>query len=152
MNRLLKVAFAAGLCIVSVAGAAYAQAKPEDLLKYRQGVMRAVAFQYGPLTGVAKGEAPWSPAMARKAVNLAALAVIAGDVFPPASQNIPHSDAKPEIWSKADDFKKALAAFQAETAKLATLARAGNADAIKAQIPAVGKACGGCHDDFRVKR
>ena len=51
-----------------------------------------------------------------------------------------------------DLFKKALAAFQAETAKLAGLARAGNADAIKAQIPAVGKTCGGCHDDFRVKR
>ena len=90
--------------------------------------------------------------MAQKAVNLAALAVIAADVFPPASQGIPHSDAKPEIWSKADDFKKALAAFQAETAKLAGLARAGNADAIKAQISAVGKTCGGCHDDFRVKR
>lgn len=152
MNRLLKVAFTAGLCAVSVAGAAYAQAKPEDLLKYRQGVMRAVAFQYGPLTGVAKGEAPWSPAMAQKAVNLAALAVIAGDVFPPASQGIPHSDAKSEIWAKGDDFKKGMAAFQAETAKLAGLAKAGNADAIKAQIPAVGKTCGGCHDTFRVKR
>lgn len=152
MNRSLKVAFAAALCVVSVAGAAHAQAKPEDLLKYRQGVMRAVAFQNGPLNAFAKGEAPWSPAMAQKAANLAALATIAGDVFPPASQNIPNSDAKPEVWSKADDFKKAMAAFQAETAKLADLAKAGNADAIKAQIPAVGKTCGGCHDNFRVKR
>ena len=152
MNRLLKVAAAAVLGVVAVAGAAYAQAKPEDLLKYRQGVMRAVAFQNGPLNAFAKGEAPWSPAMAQKAVNMAALAVIAGDIFSPASQNIPNSDAKPEIWSKADDFKKALTAFQTETAKLAELARGGNAEAIKAQIPAVGKTCGGCHDTFRVKR
>ncbi len=152
MNRLLKVAFAAGLGVVSVAGAAYAQAKPEDLLKYRQGVMRAVAFQNGPLNAFAKGEAPWSPAMAQRAANLAALAVIAGDVFSPASRNIPNSDAKPEVWSKPDDFKQALAAFQAETAKLADLARGGNAEAIKAQLLAVGKTCGACHDDFRVKR
>ena len=152
MNRLLKIAVAAAFGVVSVAGMAYAQAKPEDLLKYRQGVMRGVAFQNGPLNAFAKGEVPWSPALAQRAANLAALAVVAGDVFSPASQNIPNSDAKPEIWAKPDDFKKALAAFQAETAKLGELARGGNADAIKAQIAAVGKTCGGCHDNFRVKR
>ena len=152
MSRLLKVTVAAGLLVAFGATIAYAQAKPEHLLKYRQGVMRAQAFQFGPLTGVAKGEAQWGPAMAQKAANLAALAVIAGDVFSPASKDLANSDAKPEIWSKPDDFKKVLAAYQAETAKLADLAKAGNVEAIKAQINAVGKACGACHEDFVVKR
>ena len=152
MSRLLKTTIAAGLLLAFGAAIAHAQVKPENLLKYRQGVMRAQAFQFGPLTGVAKGEVQWSPAMAQKAVNLAALAVIAGDVFSPASQNIPNSAAKPEIWTKPDDFKKVMAAYQAETAKLADLAKAGNVDAIKAQINAVGKACGACHEDFQVKR
>lgn len=152
MSRLLKTAIAAGLLVAFGAGVAYAQPKPEHLLKYRQGVMRAQAFQFGPLTGVVKGEAQWGPAMAQKAVNLAALSVIAGDVFSPASQNIPDSAAKPEIWSKPDDFKMKMTAYQAETAKLADLAKAGNVEAIKAQINAVGKACGACHDDFVVKR
>lgn len=152
MSRLLKTTIAAGLLVAFGATIAYAQVKPEHLLKYRQGVMRAVAFQFGPLTGVAKGEAQWSPAMAQKAANLAALAVIADDVFPPASKDLANSDAKPEIWAKPDDFKMKLTAFKTETAKLGDLAKAGNVDAIKAQINAVGKACGACHDDYRVKR
>jgi cytochrome c556 len=131
---------------------AYAQVQPEHRLKYRQGVMRAVAFQFGPLTGVAKGEVQWGPAMAQRAANLAALAVIAEDVFPAASKDIPNSDAKPEIWANPDAFKAKVTAFKSETAKLAELAKAGNVDAIKAQITATGKTCGGCHDDFRVKR
>ncbi len=152
MIRLLKTTIAAGALIALGAGMAYAQANPANLLKYRQGVMRAVAFQFGPLTGVAKGEIPWGPALAQKAANLAALAVIAEDVFPAASKDIPDSDAKPEIWAKPDDFKAKMTAFKAETAKLADLAKAGNVDAVKAQVSAVGKTCGGCHDDFRVKR
>ena len=152
MANLLKTTIAAGLVLAFSAGFAYAQVQPEHRLKYRQGVMRAVAFQWGPLTAFAKGEAQWGPAMAQRAVNLAALAAIAEDVFPEASKGIPNSDAKPEIWTKPDDFKTKAAAFKTETAKLADLAKAGNADAIKAQIAATGKTCGGCHDDFRVKR
>lgn len=152
MSRLLKAAVAAGLLVAFGAGVAYAQPKPEDLLKYRQGVMRAVAFQFGPLTGVAKGEVQWGPAMAQKAVNLAALSVIAGDVFSPASKDLPKSDAKPEIWAKPDDFKKAITTFQTETAKLAEFAKADDLEKVMAQINTVGKACGGCHDNFRVKR
>ncbi len=152
MTRLLKTAIAAGLMVAFGAGIAYAQVQPEHRLKYRQGVMRAVAFQWGPLTAFAKDEAQWGPAMAQRAVNLAALAAIAEDVFPEASKGLANSDAKPEIWAKPDDFKAKVAAFKTETAKLADLAKAGNADAIKAQITATGKTCGGCHDDYRVKR
>jgi cytochrome c556 len=149
---LLKTAIAASLLLAFGASAAYAQPKPEHLLKYRQGVMRAQAFQFGPLTGVVKGETPWSPAMAQKAVNLAALSVIAGDVFSPASKDLPNSDAKPEIWAKPDDFKKVMVAFQTEAAKLADPAKTDDLEAIMAQINAVGKACGACHEDFVVKR
>ncbi|MSO85172.1 MAG: cytochrome c [Rhodospirillales bacterium] len=151
MSRFMKTTIVVGL-LLAFGSTAYAQVQPEHRLKYRQGVMRAVAFQWGPLTGVAKGEAEWGPAMAQKAANLAALAVIAEDVFPEASKGLANSDAKPEIWAKPDDFKAKMTAFKVETAKLADLAKAGNVEAIKAQINATGKTCGGCHDDYRVKR
>ena len=152
MSRLMKTTLAAGLLLALGAGVAYAQVQPEHRLKYRQGVMRAVAFQWGPLTAFAKGEAQWGPAMAQRAANLAALAASAEDVFPEASKGLANSDAKPEIWAKPDDFKAKITAFKTETAKLGDLAKAGNVDAIKAQIAATGKTCGGCHDDYRVKR
>ena len=36
--------------------------------------------------------------------------------------------------------------------KLATVARAKDEAGVKAQFGAVGKACGACHDSFRVKQ
>ena len=39
-----------------------------------------------------------------------------------------------------------------ELVSLSDRARAGDESAVKSQIAAVGKACGGCHDNFREKR
>jgi cytochrome c556 len=36
--------------------------------------------------------------------------------------------------------------------KLANAARAKDEAGVKAQFPAVGKACGACHESFRVKQ
>jgi cytochrome c556 len=60
------------------------------------------------------------------------------------------TDAKPEIWSDAKGFEAAAAKFQAEAPKLLTLAKANDIDGIKKQVGAVGGACKGCHDNYRV--
>lgn len=58
--------------------------------------------------------------------------------------------AKPEIWSDPQGFSAAAKRLQAESAKLQQLASAGDPAAAKAQVMAVGGACKGCHDKFRV--
>jgi len=60
------------------------------------------------------------------------------------------SDAKPEVWSDAAGFAKAAQKLQTESAKLVTVANAGDADAIRAQVRATGGTCKGCHDTYRV--
>jgi cytochrome c556 len=60
------------------------------------------------------------------------------------------TDAKAEIWTDSKGFANALAKFQQEAPKLLTLAKAKDAAGLKQQVAAVGGACKGCHDKYRV--
>ena len=57
--------------------------------------------------------------------------------------------AKAEIWTDAAGFTAAVSKLQDETAKLQTVATAGDIDAIKAQARATAGACKNCHDTYR---
>jgi cytochrome c556 len=46
---------------------------------------------------------------------------------------------------------RGLAGLRAETAKLAEAAKTGDRAAIQAQLGATGKACKGCHDEYKAK-
>lgn len=59
------------------------------------------------------------------------------------------SEAKPEIWTKMDDFKTKAAAFQTEAAALVTVAAGGDKAAIGAQLGKVGGTCKSCHEAYR---
>jgi cytochrome c556 len=61
------------------------------------------------------------------------------------------SAALPAIWEKAGEFKQAQERFENEAAKLVQVAKSGDEGAIKAQIGATAKSCGGCHENFRQK-
>jgi cytochrome c556 len=61
------------------------------------------------------------------------------------------SAALPAVWDKAGEFKQAHERLETETAKLVQVAKTGDEGAVKAQLGAVGKACGGCHESFRQK-
>ncbi|ATD64280.1 c-type cytochrome [Neisseria weixii] len=60
------------------------------------------------------------------------------------------SDAKPEVWSKPDQFKQEADKFIAAAAALKTAAAEGNLDAVKRPFGDVGQSCKSCHDSFRV--
>ena len=49
-------------------------------------------------------------------------------------------------------FRAAADALEAETAKLGAAARAKNEAGVRATFGGVAKACGSCHDVYRVKQ
>jgi len=148
MKKLTKIALAAG--VLAVATTAIAQPKPENYVKQRQSALALIGWYFGPLGAVAKGEKPFNKDEAvRATTNLVALSKMPWEGFVAGTENVGNTKAKPEIWSKAADFKKAGDNMQAEVAKLAALANAGDADGFKKQFGAVGGTCKACHDDFR---
>lgn len=59
------------------------------------------------------------------------------------------SEAKAEIWTKADDFKAKTVAFQTEAAALVTVAAGGDKAAIGAQFGKTVATCKSCHEAYR---
>src|SRR6267378_1119708 len=143
---------AAGLAVALTSGAALAQQKPEVLVKQRQAVMTLQGKYFGPMAGMAQGKIPYNADIVqRNAAFLDNLSRMAWDGFDPSTKDV-KSAALPAVYEQPDKFKEAQARLENEAHKLYELSRSGDEAAVKAQIGAVGKACGGCHESFRQKQ
>jgi len=132
------------------ASSAHAQAKPEDAIKYRQAVYRVLLWNWMPLNSMARGRIPFDAAeFARRSERVAALSTQLLEGFPAGSHTGAQTEAKAEIWSHFADFSAKMKAFETEAAKLATTAKSGNQDVVKAQFGRVGAACKACHDKYK---
>ncbi len=143
----------AGIVVLglTVAQGALAQAKPEVLVKQRQAAMTLQGKYFGPMAAMAQGKIPYNAAVVqRNAGFLDNLSRMAWDGFD-ASTRGEKSRALPAIFDNSAGFKQAATRLENEAAKLVAVSKSGDEAAVKAQIGAVGKTCGGCHDDFREK-
>jgi cytochrome c556 len=135
-----------------VAADALAQAKPDVLVAQRQAAMKLQGKYLGPIGGMLKGAAPYNAdVVALNATFLENLARMPWDGFQPSTSG-EKSAAKPEIYKDTAKFRAAADALEAATAKLGAVARAKDEAGVRASFGAVAKACGSCHDDFRVKQ
>jgi cytochrome c556 len=142
-------------CVLAVAllgfgSLAHAETKPEDAIKYRQAVYRTLLWNWMPLNAMSRGRVPFDAAeFARRSERIAALSGMLLEGFPAGSGTGAKTDAKPEIWSHFPDFSTKMKNFETEAAKLATVAKAGNEEATKAQFGKVGGTCKACHDKYK---
>ncbi len=137
---------------MGIASTTLAQVKPDVLVKQRQAAMTLQGKYLGPIGGMLKGVAPYNAdVVAVNATYLENLARMAWDGFQPSTSGV-KSAAKPEIYKDAAKFKAAADALESATAKLGAVARAKDEAGVRASFGAVAKACGSCHDDFRVKQ
>jgi len=144
-----SVALALG---VGIAASASAQVKPEVLVKQRQAAMTLQSKYLGPIGGMLKGNIPYNAdTVALNATFLENLSRMPWDGFQQSTSGV-KSDAKPEIYTDMGKFRAAAETLEAATAKLGAAARAKDEAGVKAAFGGVAKACGSCHDTFRVKR
>lgn len=151
----MKKSILAGAFLLTLgAGAsmnALAQAKPDVLVKQRQAKMILQAKYLGPLVAVAQGRAPYNAAdVQRNAGFLDNLTRMAWDGFDSSTKG-EKSRALPAVWDNNAKFREYESRLENDVSKLVTLSRGGDEAAVKAQIGAIGKVCGACHDDFRQK-
>jgi len=66
-----------------------------------------------------------------------------------ADGNYPPTRAKPEVWSKAAEFKQAQDSYLATVDQLVKVSGSGDLPAIRTSVDAVQKSCKSCHDQFR---
>ena len=156
----LKILGVVALCSAVLLGSMIAvtpsRADPEDdAIAARQGFMKLVYWNAGPLFGMAKGEVAYDAATATaSAANLTALSQYSfPGLFLPGTSKADRpgkTRALPDIWEDTAKLEKAFENLGAAIAVLAEEAGKGQAE-LAAAVGGLGKACGGCHKPFRAK-
>jgi len=150
--KLATLAIAVGL-LFGAASQAFAVDEPENMIKYRQSVMKAIGGHTGAIAGVVKGEVSFVDHVAAHARGINEMSKLITQLFPKGTDNVTMKDTRalPAIWEDKGKFEAAAQNLQTESAKLVEVAQGGDVAAIGAQLENVGKACGGCHKPFRAE-
>ena len=127
----------------------------EKAIKARRAVMTLQSWYAGPLFQMAKGDMEYNAEMAGTyAANLNTVVnAEAGAMWPEGTDNGAYAGktrALPEIWTTWPAVGEKGQALTEAVAALAEVA-GGGLDALRSKIGDVGKACKGCHDDFRAE-
>lgn len=148
MKLASLLAAATGLLIATGVSAQSFQ-KPEDAIKYRRSAFTVMAAHFGALGAMANGRAPFdAQAAARHGDVIALVSHLPFNGFVAGSDK-GETRAKPEVWSEQAKFKGAAEKMQSEVGKLASAAKTGNLDNLKAAFGPAAQTCKACHDDFR---
>lgn len=151
MKKLLCLLAAAG-GLSALAAPAHAQfAKPEDAIKYRQAAMFLMGNNMGRIGGQLKAATPNVQAIQQAAATIEFASKLPYEAFIPGSETggNPATRVKESVFKDSDKFKQQAEKMQGDVMKLSAAAKGGDVAAIRAAFGDVGKACKGCHDDYR---
>ena len=138
------------VAVVAALGATVVLAQ-QDPIAARKALMKANGQGAGALAKMLKGEAPFDPAVAKKAfASFEDAAAKMPTLFPDNSKIGGETAASPKIWENMADVK-------ARFVKLGNDAKAADAsvkdlDSLKAAFSQLGKNCNDCHELYRLKK
>ncbi|HEV2303807.1 MAG TPA: cytochrome c [Stellaceae bacterium] len=117
----------------------------------RQAVMKGHATDLKAVKGYLEGTVNKAVAEEKATALARSIRNELPKLFPPGTgmAEVPASHAKPNIWSEPKRFSAALNTATEKTAALAAAVKTGDKTQIAAAFGEAGKACGGCHRDFK---
>ncbi|WFU19035.1 cytochrome c [Bradyrhizobium sp. CB3481] len=147
MNRIVVVA----AVLAFSAGAVVAQ---QDQVKRTQGMMKDNGKNAAALSAMVKGEKPYDQSTVNAALaQFEDTAKNLPTLFPASMKGLKLEgdyDPSPKIWEDKAGFESKTQSF----AKVVDDAKSKikNLDTLKAELPVIGKQCGGCHETYRIKK
>ena len=146
MRRLCAL----GFVLVLLAPLALKAAEPEDIIKYRQNMMKAIGGHTAAAGSIVQGKVNYKHQLADHARALQALISDIPGLFPKDS-DFGDTKAKDEVWSKRAEFEKRAQDTKTKIDSFAKALPGGNQQTIDASFKEVGESCKACHKDFRKK-
>jgi cytochrome c556 len=147
-RQLVAVVVAIG-ALASLPAAAQFQ-KPEDAVKYRKAAFQVMGMHFGRVGAMATGKAPFDAAAAASNAEIVAfMSKLPYAGFVEGTSGTEKGTPKPIVWTERAKFDEGAKKMQDEVAKLATVAKGGNLDQLKAAFSAAADSCKACHDHFR---
>ena len=133
--------------LVVVTASTLARADDQDVIDYREHIMKTMGEQVAAMSQIVQQKAP-ADNFATHVQILAITAARAKKAFEP---KVLGGEAKPVVWAQWPDFAKRLDDLTAATAELANTAKAGGVAAAQPKMQAA-LTCKSCHDTYRVEK
>ena len=146
--KLSKPAVASSLVAGLVFGASLAVVAA-DAFQDRHMEMEQIGDAMKPLGAIAKKEAPFDAKVVKENATAIADHLKKAATLFPAGSGGGESLAKPEIWTDAAGFGKAMKEAQAAATALQSV---GDEAAYRPALGALGGACKNCHDKYRLPK
>lgn len=140
-----------GMLLAALAPSVVGAAEPEDIIKYRKNVMKAIGGHTSAAGAIVQGKVDYKAHLAEHARALQAMTKDIPGLFPKDS-DFGDTEAKDGVWSKRAEFEKAASNTKAKVAAFAKAVQGGKQDAIVASFKDMGEGCKGCHKDFRKEK
>jgi cytochrome c556 len=149
-TKILAIAVTAlSIAAISTVTADEQKSPEEAAIDYRKAGFGMIKHHFGPMGAMVKGEKEFNAEeFAKNAEAVAALSKFPMNGFI-AGSDMGETEAKDNIWSNMDDFKKKMETFQVEATSLAEIAKGGDMAAIKPQFGKVGESCKACHKEYK---
>ncbi|HKH33419.1 MAG TPA: cytochrome c [Beijerinckiaceae bacterium] len=139
---LVAAALAIGATAVTAQG---------DPIATRKQTMKGVGDATKIGSAMAKGEAPFDAAKAKEILRTyASAADKMHTYFPENSKTGGETTAAPKIWESQAEFRKRFHDWADDIKKAS--AQTDDLDSFKTAFGTLTKACGGCHETFRIKK
>ncbi len=154
VKRGLMAALAMGILVGCTLDKEMAQS-PGKVIKERRALMQNNNKSFKVIKAFAKSGKGSAGAVRDAAVTLTWNAGKIPGLFVKGTSlkdGVGQTRAKPAIWVNRANFEAAAGKLKAAGENLARVAATGDTAAIKVAAGAIGKACGGCHKQFRGPR
>jgi cytochrome c556 len=140
----------ASLAAAGLATAAVALA-PADTIRMRQGNYKQMGSAMHGLVQQTRSGSPSIPEIRRHSALLLRFAPQVLQWFPAGTgaEAGVRTRAKAEIWSDRQGFRTAGARLLLAARRMDAAARSGDIARVRAALPALQGACGGCHEAYR---
>lgn len=139
---------AAFALLVTGAVAAQAESEPEDIIKYRQNVMKASGANAAAATAIVQGKVEFKDRLREHAQALVTTTKNIPALFPKGS-DFGETEAQDAVWKKPDDFAKRAKDAQAKAVAFEKAVAANDTKSYAAKLKDVADSCKACHKDYR---
>ena len=149
----IKHILVAGLAL-GIAAGAYAQAKPEQQIKWRQSVMQVQGWSMARIKANVEGNYNKEQVVEAANVIQAIANAKLGALYQPGSDKgtgWEPTRLKSEFFTDKETLGKVAGAFGKAAGDMSKAAASGDQLAVTEAFDALGKACKGCHDKFKRK-
>jgi cytochrome c556 len=147
----MKLIFNLAAVAVAVTVGATAVVAQQNPITARKALMKENGNQAKVGAAMAKGEAPFDLAKAKEIfATVEKAANTMPGLFPDNSKTGKDTEASPKIWQNTADFKAKFAKIGADAKAAQTSVK--DLDSFKTAFGGIGKQCGGCHQEYRVKK